>query len=845
MRFLIEPSQAGQGNARVLQEYPAWVLAEADVVPPAAIEVLQDETVSVLGRPVLVPEGSFTGEPSPRYVIRFAGPLAPAWREGLAQGGVQVHFWCPRFGACVSLPDGLSAADLGRRFWFVAGAVPLRQEHCERPPALSALRSIPSDLVDVVCFSRDDRERVATELSRSGATVVATSSSKLRVRYQGSLAVLRELVGVKLVEPTRGHQLSGSPLAQALGATTGTGDWLPDLDGEGETVAVADSGLDVGTINPNLHADFAGRVRQLISWPINPSWADYVTQPGGDDGGADRNSGHGTHVAGLAMGNGSRSQGQHRGVAPKAELVFQALEQFTATKPAVAARMPSGFYLSGRPLDLRELFEQARAFGAFIHVNAWGDPAAGAYTNDSFEADHFLHEHPDALILFAAGNDGADRDGNRRADPGTLHAPGTAKNVLTVGATEGPLAGVGFRGTWGQVDPANNRFRHYLDRQDPVSGEPDRLAIFSSAGPTADGRIKPDLCAPGTNLCAPRSAVAAQQGWGLADPLPHYMYFGGTSMATGIAGGAAAVVRQAWRRELAGKAPSGAALKALLILGAQPVLARDGSGFESRLAAGFGRFSISRSLPGSTSCPVVLHDVAEPGLEAGSLREFPFQQTSPGPFKAVLCWYDVSAEALVNDLDLVLEGPDGSRTWGNHPAGRGGEPDRKNTVEVIEIATLSPGRYRMLVIAANAPAGPQGFALALTAPQSRRSGLGIPVESLNRIGKKTASSFRARGFRYADSLRGLDDQTLVGAGALSPRRLARLKQQLTVLDSARAEPFIVKLPDGLTWAAALTAAPPPGMSAPDVVRGRAGLAAASTTVPRSWWGRLQVNDLRV
>ena len=71
-----------------------------------------------------------------------------------------------------------------------------------------------------------------------------------------------------------------------------------------------------------------------------------------------------------------------------------------------------------------------------------------------------------------------------------------------------------------------------------MSGQPERMAPLSAAGPTADGRRKPDVCAPGTNLVGPRSSVATGRGWGLASPAPHYVVDGGTSAAVAAAAGA-------------------------------------------------------------------------------------------------------------------------------------------------------------------------------------------------------------------------------------------------------------------------------------------------------------------
>src|SRR3712207_4614797 len=82
-----------------------------------------------------------------------------------------------------------------------------------------------------------------------------------------------------------------------------------------------------------------------------------------------------------------------RGVAPEAELVFQAV-------------MNADGELSGLPLDLATLFEEARQHGAFIHNNSWGALAASAYRSTSLEVDAYVHEHPDVLVVIAAGNNG-------------------------------------------------------------------------------------------------------------------------------------------------------------------------------------------------------------------------------------------------------------------------------------------------------------------------------------------------------------------------------------------------------------------------------------------------------
>jgi len=652
------------------------------------------------GAPVVIAGGVFEEHAEPRSLIRFTGPVLREWKDALAVAGIQTEFWAPPFGACVTLPAGMRPDELAR-FPFLAGAAAYRQEHCARPLAphdagQRVATGMPSSLIDVVCFGRDRRPRVEEQLRALGIPILSASSSKVRVDYSGDLAVLRDLEGVKIADYARGPILlsgvaAAAPSVQAPPA-------LPlGIDGRGEIVAVADTGLDFGADGPDLHLDFHGRIELIASWPTNPSWSSFVTQPAADDNAADRNSGHGTHVAGLALGDGAMSGGSFRGEAPGARLVFQALEQFCDIKPQFRAQLRSGYYLSGRPLDLRELFAQARDRGARIHINSWGDPARGAYTDDCFEADLFLHEHPDAVILFAAGNDGSDRNGDGRIELGSLYAPASGKNVIAVGATEGP-ADAGLRRTWGELDPNGQRYRNPLDRADAISGHAARIACFSSAGPSADGRTKPDLCAPGTNVAAPRSRACAGRGWGLADPLPHYMFEGGTSAATGIAGGRAALVRQAWRES--GRTPSGAALKALLIAGARPVRGRAEFERAHKFEGGHGEIDAAASLPNRL---LLIEESA--GIETGEERRYPIDVPAGAALRAVLCWYDAPGERLINDLDLTVLHPDGSSL----PR----EPDRTNPVEVVEERGLAAGQYVLRVSAFNVPAGPQPFALAV------------------------------------------------------------------------------------------------------------------------------------
>lgn len=204
-----------------------------------------------------------------------------------------------------------------------------------------------------------------------------------------------------------------------------------------------------------------------------------------------------------------------------------------------------------------------------------------------------------------SGHDGAFCRGQRRPghQPGrvnerSLGAEASAKNCITVGASENlrPTLTSGKKGepyTYGLFWP--RKFSLNPLKDDHQAGNPEGLAAFSSRGPTAKNRLKPDVVAPGTAILSARSrskrflggvdhtVVSGDEG---------YQYLSGTSMATPLVAGCCAVVREALLmngyRDLAavvassgsgdgGSAapaiinPTGSLIKALLINGAVPI----------------------------------------------------------------------------------------------------------------------------------------------------------------------------------------------------------------------------------------------------------------------------------
>ena len=241
----------------------------------------------------------------------------------------------------------------------------------------------------------------------------------------------------------------------------------------------------------------------------------------------------------------------------------------------------------------------------------------------------------------------------------------------------------------------------------------DNLAAFSSLGPTSDGRLKPDIVAPGEDVHSAYSDGQAYSYQCEADgksARAALTRMSGTSMSTPIVAGSAALVRQYFREKYlsaAGTAgtwmlqedadgfqPSAALLRAVLINGAQDLsqmLGRRGSSGDLLLPApsmqtGYGRINLVESLqvPSVATSPslVVLDAPAQSSLSTTETARVAQGQvkrhcvkvgaSAVRPLKITLAWTDPpslpnSAEALVHDLDLVLYHRESDTLlYGNH-----------------------------------------------------------------------------------------------------------------------------------------------------------------------------------
>lgn len=502
-------------------------------------------------------------------------------------------------------------------------------------------------------------------------------------------------------------------MAGALGAP---GFDLP-LTGKREIIAIADTGIDTGDAN-TIHEDFRGRISGIKSWPITPAFDNYIKNPGADDGAADLDSGHGTHVAGSVLGSGEKSQGSGeeliRGLAYNAGLFFQAIEQKLDWKNLSDKGRYGEYLLAGIPDDLGELFKEAYKAGARVHTNSWGGGDAGAYDIQSRYVDLFTWENKDFAVLFAAGNDGKDGDQDGKIDAGSITPPSTAKNCIAVGASENLREN--FQIAYGRGWPID--FPEDPINKDKVADNPDDIAAFSSRGPCQDMRFKPDIVAPGTFILSTKSSMSHGEGW--ADFNEFYFYMGGTSMATPLTAGATALVREYLRKTIR-RRPSAALVKAALIHTAlrRPYryAASDSSSALWDPEQGWGHVNLKPFIEAAPGWKIRFYDIKS-GLQTGQswVRRFKIVK-SDQPVKVTLVWTDYPAVAdkypsLVNNLDLIVTAPDGKDYHGNvFSPPYDGTLDNTNNVEVVSIAEPQTGQYKITVIATEVREGPQDFAV--------------------------------------------------------------------------------------------------------------------------------------
>jgi hypothetical protein len=428
------------------------------------------------------------------------------------------------------------------------------------------------------------------------------------------------------------------------------------LSGAGVTVAIWES----GGIPDVSHSDITGR--------LNVRDAANATA-------------HGTHVAGILGGDGTRSAyhggsaGQWRGVAPQVAMLAYDV-----------------------PNALMEHTEALAIFNAVVSQNSWGYSVSetggtcdlfGRYTSADASYDAVVrgaYVRP-VQVVFSAGNDRNDGDCGLAGGPdyvnyGTINPPKVAKNVLTVGA---------------------------------IHSDTLAMTSFSNWGPTDDGRIKPELVAPGDQWGGDGGIASCSLG-------NDYATLVGTSMAAPVASGALALLVQQHRLLHGTPDPPPALLRCLLVHTALDL--DDATSWFNRgpdFASGYGllqaRAAVDHLCGGGFATGNSSHGSTSVWTVAVS--------TTSTVARFTLVWDDPpavenAAVTLVNDLDLIVRDPDGVRhfPWTLDPAAPAApavrsQVDRRNVIEQVEVdASVRPGLWTVQVVGHAVPDGPQPFAIA-------------------------------------------------------------------------------------------------------------------------------------
>jgi len=439
-----------------------------------------------------------------------------------------------------------------------------------------------------------------------------------------------------------------------------------NLNGAGVNVLVYDGGKVRAT-----HVDFQGRVT------IGPTDTSAVSD-------------HSTHVAGTVGGAGV-AVAANRGMAPGVTMQSYGFE--------MAGGLVAGF-LYTFPGDLQADYTAAVSAGADIATNSIGTNTApngydctweGNYGNTEVIIDGLVRGTPGLSdgnplrIVWANGNERQTTRCFDAAVPAGYHTtapPSCGKNHITCGATDATAG---------------------------PSSEP--VTSFTSWGPADDGRMKPDVSAPGNNVvsCSSSSDTA-------------YATKSGTSMATPCVTGNSSLLMEDFRANYPSQGEMrNSLLKCFLAHTAQD-LVNPGPDYQT----GYGSIRIQPAVDLERSGNFGGGTVSQGGT-VGFLVVVPPGNTQP--LKITMAWDDVPGTpnvnpVLVNDLDLVVTSPSNVRAYpwtlpglagantGN-PAVQTAE-NHVDNIEQVYVAAPQEGVWQVTVRGTTVPSGPQPFSITAT-----------------------------------------------------------------------------------------------------------------------------------
>jgi subtilisin-like proprotein convertase family protein len=437
------------------------------------------------------------------YVVQSRGPLTDVFRAQLAQAGARIVSYVPNNAYLVrataaaaqqlaSLPDTQIVLPWEPYYKLEPKLLELAVEEKPLPDGMRLNLVAFPDTADVV---RETLARLNIEVSGEDRTPFGTL---FVVRPPANaLPMLASLPAIQAIErhlprkPANDLARARVKASANVGPNSGASANYRGLDGAGVLVNVNDTGVD------GSHPALVGRVTGDSA---------FTTQDF---------DGHGTHVSGTIAGNGagapadpakvpgSFADSNYRGMAPAAQIFAQPID------------LNFGPFTSEAALQ-----ETAASTNATVSNNSWGYAGADDYTFSSASWDAAARDSlpgvtgPQPLTLvFAAGNSGFGDDDGVGGIPGSISAPATGKNVITVGAIESFRNITNEFVVIGEEDgmTVTNVFTPFLGFTDSSN----QVASFSSRGNVGVGiegdfgRFKPDVVAPGAMTASARSQQAA------------------------------------------------------------------------------------------------------------------------------------------------------------------------------------------------------------------------------------------------------------------------------------------------------------------------------------------------
>lgn len=724
------------------------------------------------------------------HLVQFAGPIQPGDSEGLEAFGLRVVSYIPMYAylvygdaASIARMQGATQRDDSRIVWEGAWL----DEYKIAPSVWTAPHASKLPIQQrVVAGDRFDVQLVADpainaetldRLTELGGSVYANPGAiegyrNLVVTLPGSallaFAARPEIVSIhRHVEPRRNDERQNMIVAgQITGNAPTPGNYFARLnawgftqaqfDGSGLIVDVTDdgadrnpTGADPGTCPTNAMAGpVPARHFVLRQGGVVTGASRFVAKglwgtPGADtcrglDGHGQLNmSIVGGFVPDALDAGGARVHRDPQGfryglgVAPFVRLANSVIFDPDFTNPNLPNMLSAGY-----------------AAGVRISSNSWGAPVGGAYNANSQTYDGLVRDaqsgtagNQPMVLLFAAGNSGSGAN--------TVGSPGTAKNVITVGASENVHSHAEANGG----NAGNTAGNDGCSTGDSGADNLNDIIDFSSRGPTDDGRVKPDIVAPGTHVTGMAYAAPGQDpsapanNLGAADPLFRasgvcampgsgtagnatnffpvvpaqrwYTTSSGTSHSTPAVAGAAALVYQqflnnpsyiASNRVPAGSAPpSPAMVKAFLANSARHLTGTAANDSLPSNSQGWGLVHLNRAF--ESTVPRILRDQvpADRFTASGQSRSFVTSvQSASEPVRVTLAFTDApgptSGNAFVNNLDLtvVIGGQTyrGNVFTGAHSS-TGGVADPRNNLEGVHLPAGVSGNALITVTATN------------------------------------------------------------------------------------------------------------------------------------------------